>query len=129
VSPKRSSTSSGKPLSRPRYLGIEVAGNPSFSPRMLERWLSDRLALSGPPPKLRVIRVDGRRALVDVPHSWAVRARAGWTGHWTAADGTDLDVRTYRTWGTLVGGKRWLRRREGPAKDGFVSNPSGKRHF
>jgi hypothetical protein len=49
---------------------------------------------------------------VNVPHTWAVRARAEWTGQWTAADGTALDVRTYRTWGTLVGAKRWLRRRD-----------------
>jgi hypothetical protein len=55
--------------------------------------------------------VEGRRALVDVPHTWAVRARNGWTGQWTANDGTELEMRTYRTWGTLVGGKRWLRRR------------------
>lgn len=112
MSPKRSSTSSGNSLFRPRYLGIEVVGDPSFSPRILERWLSDRLADGSPPPKLRIIRVVGRRALVDVPHTWAIRARTEWTGRWTTADGTDLEVRTYRTWGTLVGGKRWLRRRE-----------------
>jgi len=120
VSPKRSSTSSGNSLLRPRYLGIEVAGDPSFSPRILERWLTDRLAAGGAPPKLRVVRVDGRRALVDVPHTWAVRARAEWTGRWTTADGTDLEVRTYRTWGTLVGGKRWLRRRESAAQAGAL---------
>jgi hypothetical protein len=112
VSPKRSSTSSGNSLHRPRYLGIEVVGDPSFSPRTLERWLVDRLASEESPPKLRVIRVDGRRALVDVPHTWARRARLQWTGRWTAADGTPLEMRTHRTWGTLVGGKRWLRRRK-----------------
>jgi hypothetical protein len=109
VSPKKSSTSYGNSLSRPRYLGIEVAGTPSFSARILERWLSDRLASDGPAPKLRVIRVEGSRALVDVPHTWAARARAGWTGHWTTRDGAELEMRTLRTWGTLVGGKRWLR--------------------
>ncbi|MFZ0830244.1 MAG: hypothetical protein WCB18_04485 [Thermoplasmata archaeon] len=123
MSPKRSSTSSGNSLPRPRYLGIEVAGDPSFSPRALERWLSVRLATQGPPPKLRVVRVEGRRALVDVPHTWANRARAAWAGRWTAVDGTVLEVRTYRTWGTLVGGKRWLRRREPPSQVGFVSKP------
>lgn len=111
MSPKRSSTSSGNPLPRPRYLGVEVAGDRLFSPRVLEHWLSDRLAGEGPPPKLRVVRVDGRKALVDVPHTWARRARADWSGRWTASDGTVLEMRTYRTWGTLVGGKRWLKRR------------------
>jgi hypothetical protein len=121
VSPKRSSTSSGNPLSRPRYLGIEVVGDASFSPRILERWLSDRLTVDGSSPKLRVIRVDGGRALVDVPHMWAHRARVQWTGRWTASDGTRLEMRTHRTWGTLVGGKRWLRRREMPGETGLVS--------
>jgi len=97
-----------------------VAGDPSFSPRTLERWLSDRLSTAGAPPKLRVIRVEGRRALVDVPHTWAVRARTQWNARWTAPDGTQLDVRTYRTWGTLLGGKRWLRRRYSPVHVGAL---------
>ena len=97
-----------------------MAGDSPFSPRQLERWLSDRLATDGPAPKLRVVRIDGRRALVDVPHTWAVRARTQWTARWTAQDGAVLEVRTYRTWGTLVGGKRWLRRREAATAVGSI---------
>jgi hypothetical protein len=129
VSPKRSSTSSGNSLSRPRYLGIEVAGDTSFSPRTLERWLSDRLTTGGPPPKLKVVRVEGHRALVDVPHTWAIRARTEWSGRWTTTEGVTVEVRTYRTWGTLVGGKRWIRRRESPVQVGFVSKAPEREHF
>ncbi len=112
MSPTRSSTSSGKSFPRPRYLGIEVAGPSLFSSRLLERWLSDRLAsLHGDRPKIRVVRWEERRALVDVPHLWAVRARAAWNGEWTVAEGGPLLVRTHRTWGTLAKGKRWLRSR------------------
>ncbi len=101
-----------------------MAGDLSFSPKLLERWLTERLATEGPPPKLRVIRVDGRRALVDVPHVWAGRARSLWTGHWTAPDGTRVEMRTHRTWGTLVGGKRWLRRPEPVARVGAIKYAS-----
>ena len=108
MNPKRSSTSSANSLPRPRYLGIEVAGDPPFSPRLLERWLSDRLAGEDGPPKLRVVRLNGRRALVDVPHTWAGRARARWNGRWLVGNGVTVEIRTHRTWGTLRLGKRWL---------------------
>ncbi|MCI4352050.1 MAG: hypothetical protein L3K14_01490 [Thermoplasmata archaeon] len=81
------------------------------------------MASKGTPPPLRVVRLEGHRALVNVPHTWALRARTEWNGRWTTPDGTDLEVRTYRTWGTLVGGKRWLRRRDAPHQVGFVSKP------
>jgi hypothetical protein len=120
VSPKKSSISSGNALSRPRYLGIEVAGDPFLSPRLLERWLTERLDQGTFVPKLKVVRVEGRRALVNVPHTWALRARRLWTGQWTATDGTRLEVRTHRTWGTLVGGKDWLRRPVAPSRVGAI---------
>lgn len=112
MSLKRSSTSYGNSLLRPRYLGVEVAGDPSFSPKRLLQWLGDRLSDSGSPPTLRIVRVEGRRAVVSLPHTWVRAARAQWNGRWTAADGTPVEVQTVRTWGTLVGAKQWLRRRD-----------------
>ncbi|HTT46125.1 MAG TPA: hypothetical protein VMH38_08985 [Thermoplasmata archaeon] len=109
MSPRKSSTSSGKPPARrPRYLGIEVAGElfPSLSPRDWEVLLSGRLAAVGAPTvRFRIIRAEGRRAIAEVDHRVAAQARAAWSV--TGPPGPTMVP--HRTWGTLVGAKAWLR--------------------
>jgi hypothetical protein len=118
VSPRKSSTSSGKPPGlRPRYLGIEVAGEhfPSLSPRAWEGLLAERLASAGVPVRrFRVIRSEGRRAVVEVDHLAAPRARAAWTA--TPAGPSEIGFIPRRTWGTLVGAKAWLREPRTPGR-------------
>ncbi|HYA55018.1 MAG TPA: hypothetical protein VEG42_05400, partial [Thermoplasmata archaeon] len=114
VSPRKSSTSSGKPPPhrRPRYLGLEVAGEhlPPLSPRDWESLLARRLSLAGAPePRFRLIRSDGRRAIAEVDHTAAPGARAAWTAAPTGP--ADPTLTSVRTWGTLVGAKEWLRGR------------------
>ena len=116
MSPRKSSTSSAKPpVRRPRYLGLEVAGEllPPLSPRAWEGLLAERLASAGDPtPRFRLIRSDGRRAIAEVDHLAAPRARAAWAA--TSGDPNALRLVPYRTWGTLVGAKAWLRARRAP---------------
>ncbi|HYB79211.1 MAG TPA: hypothetical protein VEG66_05570 [Thermoplasmata archaeon] len=118
MSPRKSSTSSGKatpsPARRPRYLGLEVAGEllPVLSPRAWENLLADRLVAAGEPsPRFRLIRAEGRRAIVEVDHLTAARARTAWSGPIRAPGAPTLIP--YRTWGTLVGAKAWMRGRRG----------------
>lgn len=59
---------------------------------------------------VRVVRFEGERALVEIPHTLVSVARGAWNGSWTSIHGTPLVFRTYATWGTLVKGKTWLRR-------------------
>jgi len=111
VSPRKSSTSSGRTTFRSRYLGLEVAGEPfpALSPRWWEASL--RAALDATPGaaggRFRLVRAEGRRAIVEVDHREAARARAAWNGGVGGRDRWTLATR--RTWGTLVGAKRWLR--------------------
>jgi len=121
VSPRKSSTSSGKatpfPTRRPRYLGLEVVGEllPPLSPRAWESLLADRWTATGEPsPRFRLIRSEGRRAIVEVDHLLAARARAAWSGA-TRAPGVPTLV-SFRTWGTLVGAKAWIRGRRGTSR-------------
>ncbi len=119
MSPRKSSTSSGKrPPSRPRYLGIEVAGEhlPAF---LSPRWWESTLRAALPPDErgtaeaLRVIRSEGTRAVVEVDQFSAPRFRSAWNH--ALGDVHAPRFATRRTWGTLVGAKRWLReRRESP---------------
>ncbi|HYA55025.1 MAG TPA: hypothetical protein VEG42_05435 [Thermoplasmata archaeon] len=115
MSPRKSSTSSGKPSvrRRPRYLGIEVAGElfPPLSPRAWEGLLAERwtAAPASPTPPFRLIRAEGRRAIVEVDHLFAAEARAAWAARPTEAGRPTLVP--HRTWGTLVGAKAWLRSR------------------
>ncbi len=113
MSPRKSSTSSGKPPGlRPRYLGIEVAGEhfPSLSPRAWEGLLSERLASAGVSVRrFRLIRAEGRRAIVEVDHLAAPRARAAWSA--SPSGPNEVGLVPQRTWGTLVGAKAWLRGR------------------
>jgi RNase P/RNase MRP subunit POP5 len=113
VSPRKSSTSSAEPVSRPRYLGVEVVGEP-FVPRP---WLEEALrrALpSGPPTgdrsQIRVVRLERSKALVEVGHRMALQARQAWNGPVTGPSGRSVALATRKTWGTLKDGKKWLRR-------------------
>ena len=119
ANPRKSSTSSaneGSPT-RPRYLGVEVAGEllPA-SPIAWETLLRRRLETAGVVgPRLRVIRSDGARAIVEVDHRIAARARSAWNG---AEPGVVPRLGSARTWGTLRGAKAWWRSAvEGPRTD------------
>jgi hypothetical protein len=112
VSPRKSSTSSGRAKPRPRYLGLEAAGEPvpRLPPRGWETALRSawaRTRADPPPLRFRIVRSDGRRAIVEVEHAVLPAARAAWNG--AAPDLPGLTLRTKRTWGTLVGAKRWWR--------------------
>ena len=80
---------------------------PPFA-RDWELGLRDRLVRSGQANlPFRVVRCEGRRAIVEVAHSAASAARAAW--NLPDPDGRGPDLATRRTWGTLVGAKAWLR--------------------
>jgi hypothetical protein len=112
VSPRKSSTSSGKrpPRSRPRYLGLEVAGEqlPPPSPRWWEAALRRTLDASSARGWFRIVRADGYRAIVEVDQLRALGARAAWTVELDDAR-PGVSLRTRKTWGTLRGAKAWLR--------------------
>lgn len=109
MSPRKSSTSSGKPpVVRPRYLALEVTGGQPLPPRLLESLLLERLGPTGTPGRVRLIRAEGNRALIEVPHLAVGLARLRWTGSWTTARGAPVTAATRRTFGTLVKGKQWL---------------------
>jgi hypothetical protein len=113
VSPRKSSTSSGKrpPRLRPRYLGLEVAGEPfpPPPPRWWEATLRRLLERSAAAGRFRIIRTDGYRAIVEVDQLRSVAARRAWTTE-IEASGAPLRLAAQRTWGTLRGAKAWLRR-------------------
>ena len=117
MSPRKSSTSSGRPRTlRPRYLGVEVAGEhlpPGFPARWWEERLGAMLASAGGPEgPVRVLRVQGPRAIVAIDQFRTAAARRAWNG--PAPDGPGWHFVTRRTWGTLVGAKTWIAR-PGPA--------------
>jgi RNase P/RNase MRP subunit POP5 len=120
VSPRKSSTSSARPPPfRARYLAVEVAGEhlpPAFAPRWWEATLREALRAAGEPGlAIRLIRSEGTRAVVAVGHGDLARARAAWNA--TGIPGASVRIRTWRTWGTLVGAKAWLRRAPGRLPD------------
>ncbi|MCI4331582.1 MAG: hypothetical protein L3K19_07030 [Thermoplasmata archaeon] len=86
-----------------------MAGDPTFSPRWFERALADRLGpydrARGRP--LRLIRWEGTRAIVEVPHLLAPLARVRFSDRWTV-EGRTVSTVTVRTWGTLIGAKAWI---------------------
>ncbi len=113
MSPRKSSTSSANPPSpRPRYLGLEVAGDQPVSPRWVERELARRLTAEEPPAPLpfRIIRWEGRRGLLQVNHLDVPRARRLFNATIQDSAGRTARFTTYRTWGTLRKGKEWLNR-------------------
>jgi hypothetical protein len=71
--------------------------------------------ISSPVPRFRLIRVEGRRAVVEVGHVDVARARVAWNQVVIPPQG---NLATYRTWGTLVGAKRWLRSEDSAAGRG-----------
>ncbi len=110
-SPRKSSTSSGKANpSRPRYLGIEVAGTSNLrtSPPWWQSILSGFRAPALAPPPFRLVRFQHDRAIVEVGHLAVPAARAAWNATVEGPDGRTYSLRTVRSWGTLVGAKAWL---------------------
>ncbi len=112
MSPRKSSTSSGRPPRvRARYLGVEVVGEPlpPLSPRWWEATLRRAFDRTGVPGRFRLVRSEGARAILEVDQWRSSRARAAATG---GTDGNGaLALRTHRTWGTLRPAKAWLRGR------------------
>ena len=110
MSPRKSSTSSANRSPRPRYLAIEVAGEPPFAARSLEHELRRRLEGAGrSSPALKIIRLEGRRAIIRVDHLDVSAARVAWNGPNAARTPGGLSLRTLRTYGTLRKGKAWIR--------------------
>jgi hypothetical protein len=110
VSPRKSSTSSGRPATvRARYLGIEVAGEPfpPPPPRWWEASLRRAFDRAHVPGRFRLIRVDGYRAVAEVDHERSSAARTAWNG--PADERGEVRLVTRRTWGTLRPAKAWLR--------------------
>ncbi len=97
ASPPRPSTSSGRPPARKRYLGVTIAGEAN-SPATYSRILG---SLVGPVAgfRFRVVKVRRSAALVELPSPAVALARRAWNSQ---------GARTYRTWGTLRKGKKWL---------------------
>ena len=107
MSPRKSSTSSGNPTVRPRYLGVEVAGE--LSPRSVEHELRRRLeAIGAHQPTFQIIRWEAGRGLVRVAHYDVRRAREAWNYRGPGTAGQLLTLRTDRTYGTLRKGKAWM---------------------
>jgi len=106
---RKSSTSSARrPRARVRYLGIEVAGEP-VPPLSPTRWveaLRAALAAEGLAELgFRLVRTGPARAVVRVAAADLPDARRAFDRRERA---TPARLRTARTWGTLVGAKRWL---------------------
>jgi len=95
-----------------------VAGDSSrLSPRGWEDRLREAYVENFPDrpvPRLRVIRTERNRALVEIGHRWVPEARAAWNRALPARAGGPIALATRRTWGTLVQGKAWLRRTPPP---------------
>jgi hypothetical protein len=114
VSPRKSSTSSGNHSARPRYLGLEVAGPSRFLPstRWWEETLSSLLAdATRANSRVRVVRTESIRAIVEVDQSMTTPSRRAWNRAVAAPNGEQWRIATKRTWGTLVGAKAWLKDR------------------
>lgn len=62
----------------------------------------------GPGGPIRVLRVQGRRAVVQIDQLHTGAARQAWNGPTPNVPG--LRLMTRRTWGTLVGAKAWIAR-------------------
>ena len=65
-------------------------------------------AAGGPEGPIRVLRVQGPRAVVQIDQLRTDAARDAWNGAVPDAPGVRLVTR--RTWGTLVGAKAWVAR-------------------
>ena len=65
-------------------------------------------AAGGPEGPIRVLRVQGNRAVVAIDQLRTPAARRAWNGAPPTSPGIRLSTR--RTWGTLVGAKGWIGR-------------------
>ncbi|MCI4368061.1 MAG: hypothetical protein L3K09_00645 [Thermoplasmata archaeon] len=87
-----------------------MAGVPLPTARRLEELLGELFIEAGEPrPKLRIIRGQGRRLLVEVDQFVASRARLIWNASVKGPRDGTMRLSTSRTWGTLRKGKLWLR--------------------
>jgi hypothetical protein len=90
-----------------------VAGDLSVPSSWWEGVLVDRLRLlapTGAPIRIRWIRREGSRAIVEVDHLVVAAAREAWNIALVAPNGRPVQIATKRSWGTLRGAKAWLRR-------------------
>ncbi|MGI0053831.1 MAG: hypothetical protein ACREC5_07335, partial [Thermoplasmata archaeon] len=92
-------------------LGLELLGSLPPSPRLLEQSLRESLARERrEPAPIRLVRLEGRRAIVQVPHLATPAARRAWNGPGGVdPSGGGFSVRTCRTYGTLLKAKAWIR--------------------
>jgi hypothetical protein len=88
-----------------------VAGEhlPPLSPRAWEALLR---STAGPDLPFRLVRSETHRAVVEVDHAVSDHARSAWNAPLERSTG---QLSTVRTWGTLIGAKRWLRGSPTPA--------------
>ncbi|MCI4326488.1 MAG: hypothetical protein L3K16_02465 [Thermoplasmata archaeon] len=89
-----------------------MAGEPSVPSPWWEGILVDRLRLVAPndaPTRVRWIRREGGRAIVEVDHRVVPAARQAWNIDLVAPSGRPVRLSTRRSWGTLRGAKAWLR--------------------
>lgn len=96
-----------------------MEGGAPPSARELGRLLALRLAGRSSPgaapslPWLRVIRIEGHRAVVEISHRDLGAARLAWNGPLSESPHpppgrSPWEVRTRMTWGTLKDAKLWL---------------------
>ncbi|MFZ0891014.1 MAG: hypothetical protein WB778_09100 [Thermoplasmata archaeon] len=89
-----------------------MAGPSRFLPSI--RWWEETLSslLAATPSagaRVRVIRAEAVRAIVEVEHQTALHSRKVWNAVVASPNGERWEISTKRTWGTLVGAKSWLR--------------------
>ncbi len=92
-----------------------MAGALPPSPRLLEQSLRESVTREhrGPVP-VRIVRIQGRRAIVEVPHWAAAAARRAWNPAPDRRPTDALGIGTVRTYGTLLKAKAWLMDRSRP---------------
>ncbi|HEV8050745.1 MAG TPA: hypothetical protein VGP88_09170 [Thermoplasmata archaeon] len=89
-----------------------MAGDP-FPPSLWwEGALADRLRLyapAGAPTRIRWIRREGPRAIVEIDHRIVPAARLAWNVSLVTPAGRPVQLATFRSWGTMRLAKAWLR--------------------
>ncbi|HXQ93662.1 MAG TPA: hypothetical protein VN864_00615 [Thermoplasmata archaeon] len=89
-----------------------MAGDPFPPTPWWEGALADRLRLfvpPGAPARIRWIRREGARAIVEVDHRVVPAARQAWNVGLVTPVGRPVQMMTVRSWGTLRLAKAWLR--------------------
>jgi RNase P/RNase MRP subunit POP5 len=87
---------------------VELLGEP-IPPRRLEFVLRSAIPAGTLQFAPRVLRAQGIRAIVEVEHADAARARAAWNATLRPPGTLPITVRTHRTWGTVRGGRAWVK--------------------